>query len=96
MNRLNRQVKLSIAAVVLLVLPWIVFIGTTSTVRINGVVTQRHETNFFALFSAITCICIAWAMAFQWETQADRHPRWKVVAGLIAVAAVAAGYFGLM
>lgn len=42
---MNGQVKLTVVAVVLVLLPVFVFIGETNTVRVNGVVTQQRSTN---------------------------------------------------
>ena len=93
---MNRQVKMTIAAVVVLVLPFVVFMGTYQELVVNGVLVEERRTNFFAPVAALIALSIAWRMVFMWETEQDRQPKWKVVAGLIAVGAVAQGVFGLL
>ncbi|MGB3444050.1 MAG: hypothetical protein WBA97_35385 [Actinophytocola sp.] len=88
--------KMTIAAVVVLLLPFVIFMGTYQELVINGEVVQERDTNFFAPVAALIALAIAWQIAFVWETEQDRQPKWKAVAGLIAVGAVAQGVFGLI
>lgn len=92
---MNRQVKMTIAAVVVLLLPFVLFIGTYQELTVNGVLVKEERVNFFALVAALIALSIAWRMVFMWETEQDRQPKWKVVAGLIAAGAVAQGVLGM-
>ncbi|MFC4852207.1 hypothetical protein [Actinophytocola glycyrrhizae] len=81
---------------VVLSLPFVIFMGTYQELVVNGELVEERKTNLFAPVAALIALAIAWRMAFMWETEQDRQPKWKAVAGLIAVGAVAQGVLGLI
>ncbi|GAA3048557.1 hypothetical protein [Actinokineospora globicatena] len=82
---MTRQLKLLIGGLVCALLPYVLFLGITETKRVNGQVVVHESLNVGGVIAGIGALAIAWAMAMKWETEADKAPRWRIAAAVVAV-----------
>ncbi|SDI31898.1 hypothetical protein SAMN05192558_107117 [Actinokineospora alba] len=91
----NRQLKLLIGGLVCALLPYVLFIGASQEVVINGVKTVDNRLNIAGVVGGLAAIAIGWRMAMQWETESDKAPKWRIAAAAIALAGAAQVVYSL-
>jgi drug/metabolite transporter (DMT)-like permease len=82
-----RHVKLIIWGVVLGLLPFVVFLGATSSTVENGEVTSYQYLNLAAIALGIAAVCVGVALMRRSPntTAADRRPGWAVAVGVVLI-----------
>jgi hypothetical protein len=82
---MTRHVKLTIWGVVLGLLPFVVFLGLTSSTVENGEVTQYSYLNVAAIALGIAAVCVGVALVKRPPSAitAHRRPGWAVSVGVV-------------
>jgi len=82
---MTRHVKLTIWGVVLGLLPFVVFLGLTSSTVENGEVTQYSYLNFAAIALGIAAVCVGIALVKRPPSAiaAYRRPGWAISVGVV-------------
>lgn len=78
---MSRHAKLTVWALVLGILPFVIFVGAISYSVVNGVTTRYDYLNLAALAGGVIAVCIAVVMVRRDPESGQSAPRWAWAVG---------------